>query len=113
MRNYGFLIETYTHAGIWGSLLLHHHIGEKFQMYKRDMNHREASKYLGISEAGLYGLVKKSQIPHTGRGKTLRYDRVRLDNWVEECHEKHGVTLEKAIENQIRKKFLQEKEWEY
>ena len=75
-------------------------------MVRRYLDHKEASEYLGITESRLYTLVRKDQIPHTRRGKTFRYDRLRLDNWVEECHEKHGVTLEEVIENQIRIKML-------
>lgn len=81
-------------------------------MVKRYLNHKEASEYLGIPEPGLYRLKKKYQIPHSKRGRKLRYDRVKLDTWVEERHKKYGVTLEEAIETIIRNKMQRAMEWE-
>ncbi len=69
----------------------------------RYMNHREAAKYLGIDERKLYKLVAKEYIPYGKRGKSLIYDRVRLDDWVDICHEKHGVTLQEAVGRYIKK----------
>ena len=69
----------------------------------RYMTHKQASRYLGIKEGALYKLVQRRGVPYGRRGGRLVYDKHRLDEWIEACHKKHGVTLEEAIEYNLKK----------
>ena len=51
---------------------------------KRLLNIKEASEYLGIPTKSLYKLVWQRRIPFVKIGKALRFDKERLDKWIEE-----------------------------
>ena len=53
-------------------------------MEKRLLNIKEASEYLGIPTKSLYKLVWQRRIPFVKIGKALRFDKERLDKWIEE-----------------------------
>ena len=72
-------------------------------MTQRYMQRRQATEYLGITKDTLYQLVKKRSIPYGKRGKTLVFDRVKIDEWLDTCHSIYGVTLEEAVQNHIKK----------
>jgi len=51
---------------------------------KRLLDVKEAAEYLGISENALYKKVWKRQVPFAIKiGRTLRFDKVRMDEWIE------------------------------
>ncbi len=72
-------------------------------MTQRYMQRKQATEYLGITKDTLYQLVKKRSIPYGKRGKTLVFDRVKIDEWLDTCHSIYGVTLEEAVQNHIKK----------
>jgi excisionase family DNA binding protein len=52
---------------------------------KRLLDIREAAEYLGMSENALYKKVWKRQVPFAVKiGRTLRFDKVRMDEWIED-----------------------------
>ena len=54
-------------------------------MEKRLLNIREAAEYLGMTENALYKKVWKRQVPFAIKiGRSLRFDKVRMDEWIEE-----------------------------
>jgi excisionase family DNA binding protein len=50
----------------------------------RFFNAQEASRYLGMPLATLYGYTHRRQIPHYKRGRILMFDRADLDQWMSE-----------------------------
>ena len=72
-------------------------------MSYRYMTHKQAAEYLGMDKRRLYRLVERRPIPYGKRGKALIYDKVRLDDWVDICHKKHGVTLQEAVGRYLKK----------
>ena len=72
-------------------------------MNARYLGRREAQEYLSVTKDTLYQLVKKRSIPYGKRGKTLVFDRIKLDEWLDTCHTIGGVTLEEAVQNHIKK----------
>ena len=54
-------------------------------MDKRLLNVSEAAEYLGITESALYKKVWKRQVPFAIKiGRSLRFDKVRMDEWIED-----------------------------
>ena len=53
-------------------------------MEKRLLNIKEASEYLGIPKGSLYKLVWQRRIPFVKIGKALRFDKEKIDKWIEE-----------------------------
>ena len=53
-------------------------------MEKRLMNIREASAYLGFAVHTIYGWTSQRRIPFVKIGGRLRFDRGKLDKWIEE-----------------------------
>jgi excisionase family DNA binding protein len=54
-------------------------------MEKRMLDIREAAEYLGMSESALYKKVWKRQVPFVIKiGRALRFDKVRMDEWIED-----------------------------
>ena len=54
-------------------------------MEKRLMDVKEAAEYLGMTEGALYKKVWKRQVPFAVKiGRSLRFDTVRMDEWIEE-----------------------------
>jgi len=51
---------------------------------KRYLNVKEAAEYLGLSRHTIYRMIKNAVIPCTSFGRIVRFDRQRLDKWVEE-----------------------------
>jgi len=52
-------------------------------MEKRLLNIKEVSKYLGIPKGSLYKLVWQRRIPFVKIGKALRFDKEKIDKWIE------------------------------
>lgn len=46
------------------------------------LNAQEASFYLGMPLATLYGYTHRRQIPHFKRGRILMFERAELDQWM-------------------------------
>lgn len=46
------------------------------------LNAAEASHYLSMPLATLYGYTHRRQIPHFKRGRILMFDRAELDLWM-------------------------------
>ena len=54
-------------------------------MEKRLLKIKEASEYLGIPEGSLYKFVWQRRFPFVVKiGSALRFDRVKMDRWIEE-----------------------------
>jgi excisionase family DNA binding protein len=51
------------------------------------MTVHEVAEYLRMSESKVYRLVKESAIPVMRIGKTWRFRRDRLDDWLDDCAE--------------------------
>ena len=49
----------------------------------RPMNSSQTAEFLGMAIGTVYQLVNKKQIPHTKRGKLLRFDRKELQAWLD------------------------------
>ena len=49
----------------------------------RLMNFKEVKRYLKTSRATLYRLVQGKKIPAMKVGKQWRFDKIRLDKWLE------------------------------
>ena len=47
----------------------------------------DVAEYLRMSEAKVYRLVKEQQLPVVRIGKTWRFRKDLLDNWLNECAE--------------------------
>lgn len=47
----------------------------------------EVAEYLRMSEAKVYRLVKEQQLPVVRLGKTWRFRKDLLDNWLNQCTE--------------------------
>ena len=69
----------------------------------RYMTHKQAAEYLGMDKRRLYRLVERRQVPFGKRGSALIYDKVRLDDWVDFCHKKHGTTMQEAVQRYLKK----------
>jgi len=67
--------------------------------YPRLMNATEAAAYLGReSEASIYHLVKRREIPCVKHGRNLRFDRLELDKWIEADTVHHNKLCRKCGE---------------
>ncbi|MFA7328969.1 MAG: helix-turn-helix domain-containing protein [Candidatus Ratteibacteria bacterium] len=54
-------------------------------MEKRLFNIGDASEYLGIPKGSLYKLVWQKRLPFVVKaGKSLRFDKPKMDQWIEE-----------------------------
>lgn len=53
-------------------------------MLKRFMNIQEASEYLGFSSHTIYAWTSQRRIPFVKIGGRLRFDKQKLDKWIEE-----------------------------
>jgi len=53
------------------------------QTPKKLLNIKECAAYIGRSETAVYRLVARHQIPVVRNGRTLRFDRIEIDRWVE------------------------------
>ena len=49
---------------------------------RRLLNAHETATYLGLSKAALYQLVHRKRIPVVRLGRALRFDVVKLDDWI-------------------------------
>lgn len=49
---------------------------------KRYLNVEEAAEYLSLTKAALYQRARAEQIPHTRKGRWLRFDIQELDLWM-------------------------------
>jgi len=60
-------------------------------MEKRLLNTDEASEYLGIPKGSLYKMVWQRRVPFVVRvGRSLRFDKVKMNLWIEENTVKQG-----------------------
>lgn len=50
---------------------------------QRLLDSKQAATYLGTTERHLRDLVYRREIPFTKVGRKLRFDRVRLDRWID------------------------------
>jgi excisionase family DNA binding protein len=63
-------------------------------MDKRLMNVSEAAKYLGTTPGSLYQKVHNRSIAFVKDGRSVRFDRLRLDKMIEkQTQEPHGARL--------------------
>ena len=53
-------------------------------MEKRFLNIQEASEYLGFAVHTIYGWTSQRRIPFVKIGGRLRFDRRKLDQWIEQ-----------------------------
>ncbi|MCD6219045.1 helix-turn-helix domain-containing protein [Candidatus Calescamantes bacterium] len=54
-------------------------------MEKRLLNIKEASEYLGIPMGSLYKLAWQKRLPFVVKiGRSLRFDKEKMDEWIEE-----------------------------
>jgi excisionase family DNA binding protein len=53
-------------------------------MEKRFMNIQQTSEYLGFSVQTIYGWTSQRRIPFVKIGGRLRFDRRKLDQWIEQ-----------------------------
>ncbi len=63
------------------------------QEQQRLLRSKEAAIYLGISERKLWTLGRGGEIPRVCFGRTVRYDRVDLDAWIEKSKRRRGRGL--------------------
>ena len=69
---------------------------------KRLYTIKEASEYLGFSVKALYHMVERRQIPFVKIGKSLRFNKVALDNWIEKHTIPDSETITEKFLNKIR-----------
>ena len=50
---------------------------------RRLLTYRQTSTYLGLSERKLWTLVSESEIPVVRSGRSVRFDKADLDEWIE------------------------------
>ena len=53
-------------------------------MNKKLVNIEELSAYLGLPISTIYTWTHQKKIPHVKMGRTLRFDLVEIDEWVDE-----------------------------
>mgnify|MGYP001419416525 CR=1 FL=1 len=54
-------------------------------MEKRLLNIEEASEYLGIPRGSLYKMSWQKRLPFVVKvGRALRFDKIKMDEWIEE-----------------------------
>jgi excisionase family DNA binding protein len=59
--------------------------------YPRLLNAKQAAVYIGRpSEASVHHLVKRREIPCVKHGRSLRFDRLELDKWIEADTVRHN-----------------------
>jgi excisionase family DNA binding protein len=56
---------------------------------------RDVAEYLRMSEAKVYQLIKERQIPVARIGKTWRFRKDLLDDWLSQCTESSMKTDQK------------------
>ena len=44
----------------------------------------QAASYLGLAPKTLYRLAEEKRIPHIRKGRTIFFDRVALDKWMQD-----------------------------
>jgi len=62
----------------------------------------DVADYLRMSEAKVYRLVKEKQIPVVKIGKTWRFRKDLLDEWLSRCTESSMQTDEKITQSSTR-----------
>jgi excisionase family DNA binding protein len=66
------------------------------------LNIPEASIYTGLAESYLYKLTSTQEIPHfKPRGKMIYFNRVELDNWLQQNRIKSNSEIQLAVLNHI------------
>jgi excisionase family DNA binding protein len=68
---------------------------------KRLLTIKEASEYLGKSVKALYHMVYRRQIPFVKMGKSIGFDKIALDKWIE----KHTIPDSETITEKILSKI--------
>ena len=56
------------------------------------MTVKEVAKYLRMSEAKIYRLIKEGALPVARIGKTWRFRKDLLDEWLKECSRSEAKT---------------------
>jgi len=52
-------------------------------MNKKFLNIKELSEYLGVTVNTLYAWVNQRKIPYLKMGRLVRFDREKVEKWVE------------------------------
>jgi len=55
---------------------------QAFYIEKRFMNVKEVAKYFSLSEDTIRAWVKRGEIPCSKLGRTIRFDKLRLESWL-------------------------------
>mgnify|MGYP000182030760 CR=1 FL=1 len=64
---------------------------------KSVLNTSEAAIYTGLTESYIYKLTSKQDIPHfKPRGKMIYFNRVELDDWLQQNRIKSNSEIEQA-----------------
>lgn len=71
--------------------------------FPEHMSAETTAKYIDNTKNGVYQLVKKKQIPHYYQGKKVMTRRSQLDELADILQQKHGVTLQDAYENLLKR----------
>lgn len=66
------------------------------------LNAQEAAIYTGLSESYLYKLTSAQEIPHfKPRGKMLYFNRIELDEWMQQNRVKSSHEIGKEAEQHV------------
>jgi len=66
------------------------------------LNISEASTYTGLTESYLYKLTSKQEVPHfKPRGKMIYFNRVELDDWLQQNRVKSNSEIEQAAAHHV------------
>jgi len=71
---------------------------------KEVLNFNEAAKYLDISNSHLYKLTSQKKIPHfCPQGKKLYFNRVEIDEWLQQNRQSSSDEIEQAAADYLIK----------
>ena len=69
------------------------------------LNIGEAATYTGLTESYLYKLTSRQEIPHfKPRGKMIYFNRVELDDWLQQNRVKSNSEIEQAAASHVNGK---------
>lgn len=79
-------------------------LDEQILLKKEVLNFKEASRYLNVSESHLYKLTSKKEIPHfCPQGKRLYFNRLELDEWLQQNRQLSQDEIETQAANYLIK----------
>lgn len=61
------------------------------------MNIRQLSGYIELAVPTIYNLVSKGEIPHIKRGKKLRFEQEKIDEWLKEGRRKANFEIRENV----------------